>query len=354
MAELAARYGVSGLVKLNWNEGLFGLLPGVAEAVEAELAQAQYYPGDIYLAFRELVGRWTGADPASIVPAHGIQALVRTVASVFLDEGDKVVLPSPTYGLYRQVCQAQGAEIVSVPTAGYRLDLPAMLTAARDAKMVVVCDPNNPTGDALTPAEWRGFVRDLPPDCVAVVDEAYADYLAPRDRPDRIGDIVAGRPVVIVRTFSKLFGIAGLRLGYAIADPDLVPCFDAVQEPFNVNRLALAAGIACLSDPQVVEDRRREVARAREGFAGALAEMGVRVWPSQANFLLADVGGDDRAWHEGLLREGFLVRPGSDFGLPGHLRITIGPDALMRQVAAAMRRVHAAVADSPPGWSGRS
>lgn len=339
IAELEARYGVSGLVKLNWNEDLFGLLPGVAEAVTAELERASLYPEQAYSDFRELVAEWAGADPASVVPAHGIQALVLAAASVFLEPGDRVVLPKPTYGLYRQACAAAGAEVVPVPTDGYRLDLAAMAAASRGAKAVFVCDPNNPTGDALSPEEWRELTSMVAEDCVTVVDEAYADYLSSAERPSRVADVASGRPVVLLRTFSKLFGIAGLRLGYAVVHPELVPCFDAVQEPFNVNRLALAAGRACLAMPEEVEARRLEVVEARERFAKALAEIGIPSWPSSANFVLAEPGGDDGAWYEGLVRRGFLVRPGSEFGLPGHLRITIGPNDLMDAVVAAMAAV---------------
>ena len=337
--ELEARFGVSGLVKLNWNEDLFGLLPGVGEAVVGELAHVSRYPEQAYNSFRALVGKWAGADPAMVVPAHGIQALVLATALVFLEPGDKVVLPAPTYGLYRQACTAAGAEVVFVRTRGYRLDLGAMIRAAHGAKLVFVCDPNNPTGDALLPSEWQQFLSDLPDGCLAVVDEAYADYMTRDQRPDRVADVAAGRPVIVLRTFSKLFGLAGLRLGYGLAHPSLVPCFDAVQEPFNVNRPALAAGRACLAAPDAVEARRLEVVAARDRFAGALAGIGIPSWPSQANFVLAEPGGEDLSWYEGLVRRGFLVRAGSEFGLPGHLRITVGPSELMNRVAGAMMAV---------------
>lgn len=336
LRELEARYGVRDLVKLNWNEDLFGLLPGVGEAVADELRNASLYPEQAYSDFREMVAAFIGAEPAMVLPAHGIQALVLSTVAVFVNPGDRVVLPQPTYGLYRQACEAAGAVVVRVPTNDYRLDLEAMATAARGAKLVFVCDPNNPTGDALTAGEWSAFLAALPEGCLAVVDEAYADYVAPTDRVRRVDDVAARRPVVVLRTFSKLFGIAGLRLGFAVIHQDLLPCFDAVHEPFNVNRLALAAGRACLSDLDAVEARRRQVVGARQGFAAAISRLGVASWPSQANFVLAAPGDDDVAWYEGLLRRRFLVRPGSEFGLPGHLRITIGPEELMADVASAM------------------
>lgn len=339
VAELEERYGVEGLVKLNWNEDLFGLLPGVADAVVAELARASLYPEQAYSAFRALVADWTGSSETMILPAHGIQALVLATVTVFVDRGDRVVLPQPTYGLYRQACTAAGAEIVTVPTRDNRFDLEAMVAAAEGAKLVFVCDPNNPTGDALSAGEWDRFLDALPPGCLAVVDEAYGDYRSAAAWPNRIAQVADGRPLVILRTFSKLFGIAGLRLGYAIVHPDLVACYDAVQEPFNVNRLALAAGTACLADRAAVEARRLEVVAARERFARSLGSIGIACHRSEANFVLARTGGDDDVWYEELIRRGFLVRRGTEFGMPGHLRITIGPDALMDSVVEAMREI---------------
>lgn len=348
LTELEVRYGVKDIVKLNWNEDLFGLLPGVREAVIEEIRRAPLYPEQAYSDFRDLVAARTGADPAMVAPAHGIQALVFAVVAAFINPGDRVVLPKPTYGLYRQACEAAGAEVLRVPSREYRLDLEAMLSAAQGAKLVFVCDPNNPTGDALAPEEWAAFLERLPHGCLVIVDEAYADYIAPKQRPSRVAEVADGRPVVVLRTFSKLFGIAGLRLGFAIANPDLIPCLDAVQEPFNVNRLALAAGMACLRDPAMIEARRRQVVAARDGFAAELAALAIPTWPSQANFVLANPGGDDGRWYEGLVRRGFLVRRGSEFGLEGHLRITVGPEKLMTAVASAI----AAVAAEQRGYDG--
>jgi histidinol-phosphate aminotransferase len=335
LSELRAKYGVNNIVKLNWNEDLFGLLPGVREAVIDELGRAALYPEQAYSDFRALVANRTGANPDMILPAHGIQALVLAAVTAFVNPGDRVVIPQPTYGLYRKACEAAGAQIVRVPTRVHRFDLDRMLEESKGAKLVFVCDPNNPTGDALTAADWAALLDALPDGCLAVVDEAYADYMAAERRPPRVGQVAAGRPLIVLRTFSKLFGIAGLRLGYAIAHPDLIPCLDAVQEPFNVNRLALAAGTACLADPAAIENRRREVVGARDEFAAALHRMGIPSWRSKANFILAHPGGDDLEWYEALLKRGYLVRPGSEYGLDGHLRITIGPPGLMHDVVLA-------------------
>ncbi len=340
LRELKTLHDLDDVVKLNWNEDLFGPLPGALEAVEAELGNVWMYPEQAYGDLREAVAGWLGVPPDWIVPAHGIQALVVTVAHAFLREGDRVVIPTPTYGLYAQVCAAVGAEVVRVPLGdGFGLDLDATIDSVRrhGAKLVWVCDPNNPTGSIAAPDEWRTFVAELPEGTVAIVDEAYREYVEPDRLVRREEDVRAGRPVVLLRTFSKIFGLAGLRLGYAVCDPEVAAYLDVVQEPFNVNRAALAAGRACLSRPEAIEARRGESAEARALLTRLLADAGMRPVPSQANFVLVEVGVDDVALAEALVRRGLLIRPGSEFGMGGWVRITVGPPALMKRVAQALR-----------------
>jgi histidinol-phosphate aminotransferase len=219
-----------------------------------------------------------------------------------------------------------------------RLDLERVAEAARRtrARLAWICDPNNPTGSALGEAEWRAFLDALPPGCVVAADEAYADYVDPSRRIRRADDVAAGRPVVVLRTFSKIFGLAGLRLGYALAAPDLVPYLQAVQEPFNLNRPALVAGAASLGRPQEMDERRTATSAAREYLAEALRAAGLDPLPSEANFLLVEHGADDDALADGLLRRGVLVRPGSELGLPGWARITVGPQPLMDRAAEGL------------------
>jgi histidinol-phosphate aminotransferase len=333
--ELKERYGLTELAKLNWNEGLLGPFPGVSEAVLAELDWARMYPDHAYTDFREAVASWLGTRPELIVPAHGVQSLIATVAHAFLDPGDSVVIPSPTYGLYAQVSAAAGAQVERVPGRDHRHDLEALGAAARSVggRLIWLCDPNNPTGSIVEKGEWEALLDSLPERCAVVVDEAYAEYVRPENRLRRETDVEAGRPVVLLRTFSKIFGLAGLRLGYAVVHESLAPFLDVVQEPFNVNRAALAAGRASLRRPELVDERRRENEVVRETLAGLLREHGVEPFPSEANFLLVDVGTDDGALAEALLGRGFLIRPGQDFGMPGYIRITIGPLPLMERLA---------------------
>jgi histidinol-phosphate aminotransferase len=335
LEELKEAYGLDEIVKLNWNEGLEGPFPGVEEAVAAEVERAWIYPAEAYSDLRERVAGWIGTTPDRIVPSHGIQALIATVVHGFLDPGDAVVLTTPTYGLYETTSAAAGARVVRVPSRNLRHDVDALAAAARenDARLVWLCDPNNPTGALVTPEEWERLLAGIPERCAIVVDEAYVEYVDPEVRLDRLRDVESGRPVVVMRTFSKIFGLAGLRLGYAVVDGPLAELLDVVLEPFNVNRAALAAGRASLLHPELVETRRLANEAGRERLAEGLRQAGAAPYPSQANFLLVDVGVDDVALTEGLVLRGFLVRAGSEFGLDGFVRITTGPLPLMERVA---------------------
>jgi histidinol-phosphate aminotransferase len=337
--DLKRKLGVDDVAKLNWNEGLFGPLPGVLDAVARELPETWSYPEHSYLELREALAAETGTRPGQILPGHGIQALILTLCSAFLSKGDRVVVPQPTYGLYAQASRAAGAAVERVPSPGLRLDLERIAHAARrtDARLAWICDPNNPTGSVVGEDEWRSFLDGLPPGCVVAADEAYSDYVELERRIRRADDVAADRPVVVLRTFSKIFGLAGLRLGYAVAAADLVPYLQAVQEPFNVNRPALVAGTASLGRPDEVDERRRGSTAVRGHLAGSLRDAGLEPRPSEANFLLVEHGAGDAALADALLRRGVLVRPGSELGLPGWARITVGPRPLMDRGAEALR-----------------
>jgi histidinol-phosphate aminotransferase len=339
MAELEERYGRA-VVRLNRNEDLFPPLAGVREAVEAELSNLWMYPEESYSEFRADVADWLETTADRVVPAHGTQALIGTLAGLFLDPGDAVVVPQPTYGLYAQVSAARGGNLHRVPLRELRVDLEAVAATAAEvgAKVVWICDPNNPTGALISADEWHAFLDVLPEECVVIADEAYGDYVDPACRLHRERDVEAGRRIVVLHTLSKLFGIAGLRLGYAIADPALARYLDVMQEPFNVNRAALVAGRVCLAHPELIEQRRLRVAEARDILCERLRIAGLDPLPSQANFVLVDTGVDDAALAQAVAEEGLLIRAGGEYGLDGYIRITVGPGPLMERVADALGR----------------
>lgn len=279
------RHGLDEVVRLNWNEGLFGALPGVLEKVADGLGDTWKYPESSYGELRERLAAWLGVDVDQIVPGHGIQALLLQLVAAFVEPGDRVVVPHPTYGLYVQACRAAGAKVERVACPELALDLEQIAAVARRsrARLVFICDPNNPTGLQIGTADWSAFLDALPEGCVVVADEAYAEYIEPTMQIDRFSDIAAGRPVVVLRTFSKIFGLAGLRLGYAILDAQLAPYLNTVQVPFNVNQAALVAGCASLARAALI-DERRELTRACRALLGdRLVAGGLRPLPSNAN-----------------------------------------------------------------------
>jgi histidinol-phosphate aminotransferase len=341
-AEVKQQLGREDLIRLNWNENLFGPLPGVLDHVAAELGSVWAYPEEAYEKLRLGIAQWTGAEPAQVIPGHGIQALTLALVATFVEPGDAVIIPRPTYGLYAQACAVAGARVVGVDNApSLAIDLDAVAAAAREhrAKLVWICDPNNPTGLRLTSCDWSAFLGSLPEGCLAIADEAYHDYIAPAERIDRLADIRAGRPVIVLRTFSKIFGLAGLRLGYLLVDAALAPHIDAVQEPFNVNHAALSAGIASLQRTSMLPERRDQVRRARRRLIEPLGPAEIRALSSDANFVLLDLGADDLQVANALAREGILVRAGSEFGLAGYVRVTTGDEQLMDRVGQRLAAI---------------
>lgn len=344
--DLRRRHGLDDVVRLNWNEGLFGALPGVLEEVADGLGTTWKYPDAAYSELRERLAAWLGVDVDQIVLGHGIQALLLQLVAAFVEPGDTVVVPQPTYGLYVQACRAAGARVELVACPELALDLERVAAAAcrARARLVFICDPNNPTGLRIGAGDWSAFLDALPEGCVVVADEAYVEYVEPDERIDRFADIAAGRPVVVLRTFSKIFGLAGLRLGYAVLDPQLTPYLNSVQVPFNVNHAALAAGCASLARAALTDERRDLTRDCRALLRDRLVVGGLRPLPSDANFLLTSLGADDHVVTEGLARRGLLIRAGSEFGLPGYARITVGPAELMARAAEELLRECAPVA----------
>lgn len=338
---LKAELGLDALEPLHWNEDRFEPPRRVLDAAAAEVYNAALYPEHLFADFRDGLARWLEVPSACLTPSHGAQALIAGLAQVFVGPGTPVVIPNLTYGLYAAVSSAAGGVVTRVPPAGLAIDLDALATEAqaRDARLVWICDPNNPTGTLIEPEAWTAFLDRLPAGCIVIADETYIDFADPALRVDRRRDVLEGRPVVVIRSFSKILGLAGLRVGFAISDPEVARLLDLVQEPFNVNRVALAAGIAGVADPDFVERRREEVVAAREVLIAELDAAGIASRPSQSNFVLVELGVDDVAVCAELMHRGILVRGGTEFGLPGLVRVTIAPEAVMRRAAAEIASV---------------
>jgi histidinol-phosphate aminotransferase len=337
MRELQEELGLERIVKLASNEGAFGPLPAAVAAFEAAVGELNRYPDGGGLRLREALAERHGVPARQIVIGNGADELIRFCAVATLDAGDSAVFPWPSFPSYGAAAACSGAEAVRVPLRGREFDLDAVLDASRGAKLVYLANPNNPTGTLLEPEELRRFVGELPERALLVLDEAYAEYASPE--PEGVALLREGHGrLCVLRTFSKVYGLAALRVGYALASPEVADALDRVRPIFNVNQPAQEAALASLHEREAVAVRADHARRARSFLHDALAEAGLEPQPSQANFVYADAG-DGEALADRLLRSGFIVRALAGFGAPGAIRVTAGTDEENELFAEALRQV---------------
>ena len=340
MRELQAELGLERIVKLASNEGAFGPLPAAVAAFEAAVAELNRYPDGGGLRLREALSERHGVPIEQVVVGNGADELIRLCAVATLDAGDRAVFPWPSFPSYVSAAACSGAEAVRVPLRARGFDLDAVLAACSGrAKLAYLANPNNPTGGLLDRAELRAFLERLPDDVLCVLDEAYAEYADPEPEGPALLRDGASR-LCVLRTFSKVYGLAALRVGYALASPDVADALDRVRPVFNVNQPAQEAALASLHERHAVGVRVEHARRARGYLEEVLREAGLDAEPSQANFVYADVpGGDGQALADALLREGVIVRELGGFGAPGAIRVTAGTDEENEAFAEALRRV---------------
>jgi histidinol-phosphate aminotransferase len=329
----------AGIIKLASNENAFGPSPLAMKAAKRAIEQGQLYPDGGCVELRARLARELGLTPGQLVIGNGSNEVIELLGHVFLNAGDEVVMGLPEFVVYRLVSLLFGARPVEVPLVNFRNDLKSLARAVTArTKLVIVATPNNPTGTANTEAELLGFIRALPGTVICVVDEAYGDFADAQ--PDIRPLIAEGRNVIGLRTFSKLYGLASLRVGYGYSTPELAKLVDRVRQPFNVNAVAQAAAGAALDD---VEFKRMCIAENRKGrlqLEAGFAALGLAFVPSQANFVLVRVGDGTRV-SDALQRRGVIVRPVKSYDLPEYVRVTVGTadqnERLLRELAAVAR-----------------
>jgi len=327
-AEVLKKYGLERAVKLASNESPFPTLPRVAEVIAAGVDGLNRYPDAYARELRSRIADQHGVEPGQVAIGNGSCELILLAGQALLDPGGTVVHADPAFAIYPHLATAAGAEAVAVPLAdddGHDLDTMAAAVDER-TRLVIICNPNNPTGVYRSADEIERFLDAVPEDLPVLVDEAYNDFVDEFDR-GRVMSLAKVRPnLLVTRTFSKAFGLCGLRIGYGIGSVDWVRALDQVRQPFNTNALAQAAALAALRSRSEVEARVAQLQEERTRVQDALARMGVAFTPSQANFVLvgqahADAGS---SLHEDLLKLGVIVRDGRALGVPGRLRVTFG------------------------------
>lgn len=338
LEELERELGIEGSVKLASNENPLGPSPRALAALREAVEGVHRYPDGHAFALRRKLAERLGVAENQLVLGNGADELLELIAKALLGPGDEVVFPWPSFAMYPIVVRGMGAEPVPVPLdAELGHDFDALLAAITErTQAVMLCNPNNPTGTTFGAAAFDEFARRLPDDVALVVDEVYIEFARREDFPATI-EYLARRPgTIILRSLSKIYGLAGLRVGYGIADAEFAGYLERVRHPFNLNLLAQAAALGALDDDAHVERSRAMTAEGIAYLTRELEAIGVEVVPSEANFVLVRSGAEV---YDPLLREGVIVRPMAGFGLTDYVRVTVGLPEENERFVKALRRL---------------
>ena len=339
ISELAREMGLpeASIVKLASNENPRGVSPLAREAMQAQLDDLARYPDGNGFELKQALAAHYGVSAEQIVLGNGSNDVLELVARCFLHRGTSAVLSEHAFVVYHLATLVSGATRIETPARDYGHDVEAMAAAVQaDTRVVWIANPNNPTGTFVSAPRLEGFLRRIPPSVVVVVDEAYHEYLPEAVRYDSIDWLARFPNLVVTRTFSKAYGLAGLRVGFALAHPDIADLMNRVRQPFNVSTIAQAAAVAALDDQEFVRD---SVALNRSGMRqidDGLKQLNLECIPSFGNFLTFRVSGAPHVYQR-LLKQGVIVRPIGAYGLPEHLRVSVGLESENERFLSALR-----------------
>ena len=345
--ELERRYGIAGAIKLASNENPYPLPDSVQAAMHEACADAGRYPDGGGFALREALAKHLGVQPNQITLGNGSNDVLVLLAEAFLDQNTSAIYDQYSFVVYRLAVQAVGAEARAAPSnpADHLQPLGHNLNAIgaiidESTRLIFIANPNNPTGTWVDPEVLQRFIGGMPEHIIVVVDEAYFEYAEGENYPDTISWLTRFPNLVIVRTFSKAYGLAALRVGYAVSAPGVAELLNRVRQPFNCNSVAQAAALAVLQESDWVAACREQNAQGMRQLTTGLTELGISYVPSKGNFLLAHFGSRAAECNEFLLRQGVIVRPVANYGLSEYLRITIGTEAELTRLLAALAKFH--------------
>lgn len=325
--EVERELGLSNVIKMASNENPLGPSPLALEAVKGYLHKISLYPdGNCYYLKRALAERYN-LQEQNIVVGNGADELITLLGAAYLNPGEEIIMAQPSFSEYDFSARLMDAVPVYVPCKDFRHDLKAMAAAVTEkTKIIYVCNPNNPTGTIVTHKELEDFLAELPSNILVVLDEAYNEYVGDPSYPRSLEFLKRGFNVLILRTFSKIYGLAGLRVGYGLADEQVIRDINTVREPFNVNTVAQVAARAALNDKEHLEAVLRVNSIGKEYLAGEFTRMGLFYLPTEANFIFVEVGVDSRELFQKLLHKGVIVRTGDIFGYPQFIRVSIAKE----------------------------
>ncbi|HEX6971430.1 MAG TPA: histidinol-phosphate transaminase [Limnochordia bacterium] len=335
-----AERGLAEVIKLASNENPLGPSPLAVAAMREAAAAVHRYPDGSATVLRQRLAQHLSVPAEGIVVGNGSDEIVRLLAEAFLEPGDEAVMAACTFSQYAAATRLMGGIPRTVPLQDEVHDLERMAAACTDrTRIVFVCNPNNPTGTIVERERVAAFLESLPPDVLVVFDEAYREYVRAETYPDTLEWIRAKRPLVVLRTFSKVYGLAGLRIGYGIMPRAVARALERARGPFNVNLMAQRAALAALEDQEHVKKSVAANAAGVDLLSAELTRLGFGVTPTQANFLWVDAGDASGSIAAALLERGIIVRSGAAFGRPTHLRISVGTDTENRRLLEALAEI---------------
>lgn len=337
--EVEREYGISGSVKLASNENPLGPSPRALAVLRERLPELHLYPdGDCFYLKRALAQK-LGVEPDRLIFGNGSNEIIELAARTFMRPGDEAVMAEQAFVVYELIVQAVGGKRKTVPLKNFTHDLAAMADAVTpQTRLVFLANPNNPTGTIYRRRDWEAFLERISPDVLVIVDEAYFEYVEEADYPNSL-DYHARHPAILtLRTFSKLYGLAGLRIGYGIGAKDVIALMQRVRQPFNVNAPAQWAALAALDDSEHVQRSLGVNQQGVKYLQTEFARLGLSYVPSQANFILVRVGNGHEVFQR-LLQQGVIVRPMVGYKFPEHVRVTVGSMAQNQKLIGALERL---------------
>ncbi len=340
--EVERELGLKNVIKMASNENPLGPSLLAVEAMRGNLKKMHIYPdGNCYYLKEKLATRLK-VKTDQLIFGNGSDEILSFLTLAYVKEGEEAVMVSPSFSEYDFAMRLMGGIPRQVPLSGpdFNYDLEAVLEAVNEkTRLIFICSPNNPTGSIVKKKELDSFIDRLPENLILVLDQAYIEFASDPEHPAGLDYIEQGKPVILLRTFSKLYGLAGLRIGYGIAPSEIIKDLNRVREPFNVNAMAQAAALAALNDSYHLERSRNLVNESRKQFTEGLEEMGLKPVPDQANFCFIDIKVDSREAFQALMKKGVIVRTGDIFGFPTYIRVTYGTAEQNKRFLAALKEV---------------
>ena len=324
ISEVKRELGIETVVKMASNENPFGASPMVKEAILRTYADVSLYPDSGSFGLRQELSQMTGRPMEEIFVGGGSDSLIKVISSTMLSSGDEIIMGEHSFSRYEDNAKLMGAVVVKTDMEKLVLNLDAMEKAITEkTKIIYLCNPNNPTGSSFGKADFEAFIAKVSSDILVIMDEAYREYVTREDYFDALEYLDDHKNLIVLRTFSKAYGMASLRVGYGFADPELVGYFYRVVDPFDVNLFAQEAAVAALRDQAFLKEVIERNTEGKLFFYRELEEMGLPYVVSDTNFILWDTKRDDMEIFKRLMKKGYIIRPGGFLGIPGHIRVTI-------------------------------